>query len=312
MKSPTKCVNRIMKDVQNDMQTPFLAFFDSKQGGRSENQDFCICKETPLGMLVVVCDGMGGGPAGSIASKVSAEKILDVIDQCSPGFNREKAFELAVDSAQNELLEMTDDNPELTGMGTTLVALLINEDSAFIAHIGDSRCYKIRSGTKVFRTKDHSVVGEMVRNKTLTEEQARLSAQSNIITRAIGSSSYKAEYDEVAYEKGDCFFLCTDGIWGAMPETELIKRFSSKKNFEGLAERIALYVDQIGDKNGGHHDNLTIAVVKTNINSKLKEKMNRKSKLIILLLSIICAISLFTNIMLSCRSCEKTTIVASK
>ena len=75
MKSPTKCVNRIMKDVQNDMQTPFLAFFDSKQGGRSENQDFCICKETPLGMLVVVCDGMGGGPAGSIASKVSAEKI---------------------------------------------------------------------------------------------------------------------------------------------------------------------------------------------------------------------------------------------
>ena len=104
------------------------------------------------------------------------------------------------------ILEAGNENPSLKGMGSTATVLLLSDKSAFVAHVGDSRVYQIRSGKKIFRTFDHSMVFELVKQKVITEEQARLSAQSNIITRALGMQpDLQVDVVERPYEKGDRF-----------------------------------------------------------------------------------------------------------
>lgn len=260
---------------------PFEGSMESRIGGRAENQDSCGFSDTPSGLLVVICDGMGGGPAGKTASMIAIQTIIGVI-KAAPEGNRKGLFQDAISQANAAIIKAAEETPANRGMGTTVIALLINERSAVIAHVGDSRLYKLRDGMKLFRTQDHSMVGEMVRKKILTEEQARLSAQSNIITRALGTSkTVEAEIDEVAFEKGDRFALCSDGIWGAFPEPQLIKKFSSKRLEQTVVEQLAMETDEVGKAKGGHHDNLTIALIKTNIDSQKKDKMTRLAKRII-------------------------------
>ena len=100
-------------------------------------------------------------------------------------------------------------------MGSTCTVLLINDTSAIVAHVGDSRVYQIRGRNKIFRTFDHSMVFDLVKQKVITEEQARLSAQSNVITRALGiKPDIEVDVVELPYDAGDRFILTTDGIHG--------------------------------------------------------------------------------------------------
>jgi len=275
-----------MQPIQS--KYPYAGVFCSMIGGRAENQDYCDAIDTPLGLLVIVCDGMGGGPGGATASYMAVEVIKNTVLGSGKDADHEQVLRVALDNANLALRQKMVETPSLRGMGSTAVVLLIDEESAVIAHLGDSRAYKLKGKDKIFRTADHSYVAEMVRNKTLTEEQARLSAQSNIITKALGCHEVvEPDIDVVAYEKGDRFVLCTDGIWGAMPEPELIKDFSVKKQLAVLVESIAMKVDSLGKSRGNSHDNLTIAIVQTNVDSKLKEKMTKKAKLIILALAVL-------------------------
>lgn len=273
---------------------PCYCGVDSKQGGRSENQDSYGFCDTPYGFLLLVCDGMGGGPGGKTASTLAVQAIKHALTEGQyQDKTREEILGLAIVYANQILINKQLEYPELRGMGSTCTALLINEESAIVAHIGDSRVYRLRNGQISFRTKDHSKVGEMVRNKLLTEEQARLSAESNIITRAMGrTANSDPEIEVVSFEKGDRFVLCSDGIWGMMPQPELIKRCSEKRQPGLLAQNIAMYVDSLGMGQGGQHDNLTIAILEPNIDSKYKEPMNKKAKLIIHSLLAIVAISI--------------------
>lgn len=281
---------------------PFSGFLESRIGGRSENQDSFGYIETPDGLLVIVCDGMGGGPGGKTASSTVVEVVRQsVLESSNLHKSREDALKIAVERAHEVLLNKMQEFPSLKGMGTTIAALYINNESAVLLHIGDSRLYKIRGSEKVFRTQDHSMVGEMVRNGTLTEEQARLSAQANIITRAIGiDGKNKPDIDIIPFEKGDRFVLCSDGIWGAMPEAQLIKCFSERRSLANIVESISNKVDAMGHDKGNHHDNLTLAMVETKIDSKLKEKMNRKAKIIIGAVGLLLVVSLIFNMVQSC------------
>lgn len=261
---------------------PFHGSLESRQGGRTENQDSCGFSDTVHGLLVIVCDGMGGGPGGKTASLLATQTIVDVVRNNAQAEDRGELLKDAILQAHDALLQVQQETPALRGMGTTVVALLINKVSAIVAHVGDSRLYKLRDGNKVYRTKDHSMVGELVRKKMLTEEQARLSAQSNIITRALGTNhECKVDIEEIAFEKGDRFVLCSDGIWGAFPESDLVKMLSDKKPVPTVVEKVAMDTDEVGKNNGGHHDNLTVAIVQTEIKSKKKEKMTKLSKQII-------------------------------
>lgn len=289
--------------------TPFIGFVDSRKGGRVENQDTCGYADTSFGLLVVVCDGMGGGPGGKLASSLAVDTIIRVVRDTTVTVEPEEVLKNAIQIANQVLIKRIVDNPSLRGMGTTVAALLINDYAAILAHAGDSRIYKFRGSRKVYRTTDHSVVSELVRKGTLTEEQARLSAQSNVITRALGvSPEVEVDITELAYEKGDRFMLCTDGIWGNITEKELIKIAAGTKSPGGAVESLVIRVDEQGFAAGGVHDNLTVALIETTSNSILKEKMSKRARIIIAALSAVCLVSIVGNILLLTRN-QKPVVV---
>lgn len=291
-----------LKQLNNDDSEFFIGFAQSRIGGRQENQDSYGFTKTKFGFLVTVCDGMGGGPGGKTASTIAVQEIIAGILNANDDEEIPNLIIKAIRMANMKILEMANasvtSEVSLQGMGTTATALLINEEAAYVAHVGDSRIYQVRNGSKIFRTFDHSMVFDLVKQKIITEEQARLSAQSNVITRALGiQADVKVEVRTLPYQKGDRFVLTTDGIHGAMPELELLKMVSSKKNVLGaITDDIATYADDLGRAAGGMHDNLTIAIIETKTNSKLKPKMSMKTKLTILCLALICAASILFNI----------------
>lgn len=276
------------------------AFGESRIGGRKENQDSYGAAETPFGFLVVVCDGMGGGPGGKTASSIAVSNIVDGITEANKEEQISNIIIKAIRRANMAIIEAGNENHALRGMGSTATVLLISQNSAFIAHVGDSRVYQIRNGKKIFRTFDHSMVFEMVEQGIITEEQARLSAQSNVITRALGiKPDVEVDVVEVTFLKGDRFMLCTDGIHGSLPESVLVKMVANKNEKIGIvADEIAREVDNLGNNNGGGHDNLTIALVEPKVNSKLKPKMTKQAKFIIIGLIALIAISVANNIIL--------------
>ena len=253
--------------------------------------------------LLTVCDGMGGGPGGKTASSIAVEEIITGIDEANDDEEISNIIIKAIRRANMAVIEAANENPSLAGMGSTATVLLLSEQSAFIAHVGDSRIYQIRGGRKIFRTYDHSMVFELVKQKVITEEQARLSAQSNIITRALGMKpDLEVDIVERPYVKGDRFVLCSDGIHGSMPEKELLKMLGNRKiSLGALVDDISTCVDNLGRTNGGHHDNMTLAIVETKNNSKLKEKMSKRAITIILALALLCMAGVIFYIVRGCN-----------
>ena len=274
-----------------------LGFIDSRIGGRKENQDSAGLKETKLGYLVVVCDGMGGMQGGSVASQLAVQTILETVASADKQSNPSMTLIKAIRNANMAIIEEGQNNPNLQGMGTTVTALLLTPYSALTAYVGDSRIYQLRKGKKVFRTFDHSMVFEMVRKKVISEEQARLSAQSNVILKALGiTPDIEVEIEERPYLKGDRFILCTDGFWGAMPEDEFIRHLSENNPINKILDSTANVVESIGRNSGNEYDNLTAAILEMNSNSILKEEMNKKAKIIIMILAILLLASIILNV----------------
>lgn len=276
-----------------------FGFANSMQGGRPENQDDFGFAETPLGFAMVVCDGMGGGPGGKTASYIAKNEFLSTLMQCNAQTPPATALRMAVSRANDAMEEKMNQVPELRGMGSTLVAVLVSRQSAFIAHLGDSRCYQLRGRRVRYRTDDHSLVGDLVRGKVLTEEQARVSPQSNVITRGLGNTSnHVADVVEVPYRKGDCFVLCTDGVWGSMRHEDLLQRLTSVQDIASKVGNLSAEVDRIGFAAGGHHDNHTLAIIETKTDSILKEKMSKQVKILLAALSCMLLVSIILNILL--------------
>lgn len=289
-----------LQKIYDENKSHVKAFAESRIGGRSENQDSFGWADTDFGYVVTVCDGMGGGPGGKTASSIAVDEILTTMKEAAPDEDPKNVIVKAVRRANMAIIETGRNNPKLRGMGSTATVLLLNEYAAYVAHVGDSRIYQIRGHRKVFRTFDHSMVFEMVEQGIITEEQARLSAQSNVITRALGvKPDVDVEIKEIPYLKGDRFLLCSDGIHGSMPEVELVKMVGNRNmKLAAMVDDIATFVDNLGRTSGGGHDNLTLAVIETEINSKLKPKMTKQVKIVISVLAVILLFSVVLNIRL--------------
>ncbi len=278
-------------------KTPLHGMLSSMQGGRPENQDDFGFLDTPLGFLLVVCDGMGGGPSGKLASYLAKSEVLRIVSSANEHSSRTETLKRAVSSANSLLLKRMEADMRLRGMGTTLVAVLINQKSAIIAHLGDSRCYRTHSNQIVFRTKDHSLVGELVQNKVITEEQARTSPQSNVITRALGATNnHVPEIEEVPYQKGDRFILCTDGVWGMFQHDVLKDFWVEKLDVASIVNKVALKIDEVGFSQGGKHDNHTLAVIEMDSFSLKKDKMDMRTKVLLSLLMTLLVVSVIFNV----------------
>ena len=253
-------------------------YFDTRQGGRPENQDSCASIDTQYGLLVLICDGMGGGPAGKLASTTAIKTIDGFLKEYTPEVQEKSSSILikAIECAHENIIKLAESDESRKGMGTTIAAILVNKGAAILAHVGDTRIYQYRHKKRIFRTKDHSLVGELVRNGTLTEEQARLSSQSNIITRALGTKDSRTDIDIRPYKKGDRFMICSDGIWGMYPEKELINLTASSDALDDIVYKMVENTDAKGFSSGGHHDNLTIALIEMDENSILKDRKSKK------------------------------------
>lgn len=266
---------------------------NSMIGGRPENQDDFDFLDTPIGFLCIVCDGMGGGPGGKTASYIAKHEIHMSLLQCNSSSPRENALKMAFAKANEAIETKMQEVPSLIGMGTTVVAILINQESAIVAHAGDSRCYQIRNKKCIYRSQDHSLVAQLVEKKVLTEEEARISPQSNVITRGLGSiSNHVPDIDVLNYKKGDKFVICTDGVWGVMPQKEFLQHFQQGTSIQDIVTCLSQEVDQIGYSKGGGHDNHTVAVIEMELNSLYKSSRGKRTVLYISLLSFLAVVAL--------------------
>lgn len=255
----------IRKLAQNNICN---AFGRSGIGGRKENQDSYGGLSIDSAVLLTVCDGMGGMAGGQTASRIAVTEIIQNLAEKKEGQTWEDAIRYSVEAANAAIYRRAMDEPKLRGMGTTATVLVITDKAAYLTHIGDSRIYQLRKGKKVFRTFDHSRVFEMVEQGMMTEEQARQSSFSNVITRALGiRPAVDMTIEKIPYKKNDRFILCCDGIWNTEAEPDMLKMFLSEVNTEKAIGIITEKVDAIGHENGGEHDNLTIIIADINKDS---------------------------------------------
>mgnify|MGYP003292146070 CR=1 FL=1 len=195
---------------------------------RSQNQDaFRIEDLDRHTILAVVCDGMGGAKAGNIASRLAIDVFVDeVVNSYRSGMTQEQTEQLlksSLDLANVTVYEQAQQFREFTGMGTTLVAVLMRGKKATIVNVGDSRAYKI-DRTGIFQvTRDHSLVQLMVDRGELTPELARTYPGKNFITRAVGTEPIViSDIFHQEIQRGDYFLLCTDGLSNMMDEQEIL------------------------------------------------------------------------------------------
>jgi len=281
---------------------PLKGVVESRIGGREENQDSYGFKDTPIGTVVVVCDGMGGLQGGKTASMIAVNTIIGYLSELSENDNTVVALREAISQANIMILQTGMNNTSLYGMGTTVTAIVLNKKCATVAYVGDSRIYQLRGKTKVFRTFDHSMVFEMVRSGVMTEEQARCSNQSNVILQALGiGPEVSPTIYKLPYLENDRFVLCSDGFWGAMPESEFLKYITKKENIGYMLESVANRIDSVGFASGGHHDNQTAAIIDVKCNSKMRVKMSKLVKLILCTLATLLCVSLAANVYLVCE-----------
>lgn len=228
---------------------------------RTNNQDSYAAGELPGSVAwAVVCDGMGGVAGGNLASSTAVKLISERISSSyRPGMSAGSIRNMlmsAISAANIEVYEMSRQNPELNGMGTTVVVSIVANETVYVAHAGDSRAY-ILSNNKLYQlTRDHSYVQEMVDSGKITPDEAREHPRKNLITRALGvSEELRIDFCEESITENDVLLMCTDGLTNFI-ETDEIYELTADGKFYEYAERL---VNRANNNGGG--DNITVVTV---------------------------------------------------
>jgi serine/threonine protein phosphatase PrpC len=232
---------------------------------RSTNQDSFLIDEKER--LYIVADGMGGHAGGEIASSLCVQEVAKSIrdhkavfaskeNRTHPDPRIQNVLANAINHASTKIYEKALEDPSLKGMGTTATVVKVVDGYAYVAHVGDSRCYLLRCGFIYQVTNDHSLVSEQVRAGILTKEEAELHHLRNVITRSVG---YQEEEDvdttSLQLEDGDLLVLCSDGLHGKVPDKE-ISNLTKELQTEAVSKLIQLANERGGD------DNITVVVVR--------------------------------------------------
>lgn len=193
---------------------------------REQNQDAFLLRQLPDGgIAAVVCDGMGGAKAGNIASTMAAEIFMDELLQVerSDPSETQRWMEHAAALANDQVFDRSLKDSDCTGMGTTLVAAVLDGGEASILNEGDSRAYHISDQGIAQVTRDHSLVEDLVERGELTPEQARNHPHKNLITRAIGAEPLlRADFFHLPIQPGECLLLCSDGLSNLVTDQEIL------------------------------------------------------------------------------------------
>lgn len=227
---------------------------------RNSNQDCLFCEENAVGKfpnLFLVADGMGGHKAGDLASRLCIDEIVKQIRD-SQARTPVSAFEQAISVANACVYERSMEDFELAGMGTTIVGAMIENKTAYIVNIGDSRLYRLHDKLEQI-TVDHSLVEEMVQSGEIQKEEMRTHPNKNIITRALGTGNLvRPDCFEVKVEEGDVLLLCSDGLTNMVDDydiEEIVKRH--KEDMKLAGENLVRQANEAGGK-----DNISVILVR--------------------------------------------------
>lgn len=228
---------------------------------RKINQDYIFASDEkigPLPNLYIVADGMGGHKAGDYASRFCVEEFLKEIEE-SKCRTECSAIVSALSSVNGRLFEISKSNQDFEGMGTTFVALTIEDKTAFICNVGDSRLYRWSGAEGLYQvTRDHSLVEELIENGEIERKDAIFHPKKNVITRAVGvEDKVAADMYEIELEKDEMLLLCSDGL-SNMVNDEKIGEFLRNEKFgpEIKAKELVDYANERGGK-----DNISVVLV---------------------------------------------------
>ena len=227
---------------------------------REMNQDYIFSSDIPLGSLsclYLVADGMGGHQAGELASKNTAEAVVEYVAQAGDG-DPEEILRGAIRDANAKVRQLAASHREYYGMGTTLVGCTICGDTLLVANVGDSRLYTFKDELKQI-TEDHSLVEEMVRAGTLDRKLARIHPERNVITRAIGAEdSLKVDFFRVPIDECGLVLMCSDGLYSMVDDDEIEKVLVKKLPLEDKAAELVALANEAGGK-----DNISVILINT-------------------------------------------------
>ncbi len=212
-------------------------------------------------LLCVVCDGMGGAKSGNVASTLALDVFVQEVKRTwTPEMDLDEAEQMlrgAVKLANFTVYDQAQQFEEFAGMGTTLVAVLIQEKYATVINVGDSRAYSVTQGGIRQLTTDHSLVQMMISRGELTPEKAKSYPGKNFITRAIGPESVvECDVFHKKLESGECLLLCTDGLSNMMDDQEILFEVLHGSNKQSTCERLLEIA-----KNRSAPDNVTCALI---------------------------------------------------
>lgn len=236
---------------------------------RENNEDSYLI--APELNLFVLCDGMGGQAFGEVASRTATKAIVEHCRKAEsdPSVPLEGTRDTALSERSNRLASairsanrlvhsMAQEDAAHQGMGATVVAIWIDGERMSLAHVGDSRAYRLRDGHLEQLTQDHSFVAEQVRRGVMTAQEAERSKLQNVLLRALGpDSEIEVELGEHLLSEGDSFLICSDGLTRELSDTQIAGILGEAEEAQEAADRLVGLANQAG---GG--DNITVVVLR--------------------------------------------------
>jgi len=218
---------------------------------RERNEDACFAGDH----VFAVADGLGGHRAGEVASDLALGSVR-ALDQAEARAAAKGVAE-AVRKGNRAVHDRAETDDSLRGMGTTMTAVVISGNTAFIAHVGDSRCYLIRGGAITQLSRDHTLVARMVSEGRLTPEQAEAHPQRSVLTRALGADK-EVDVDESRFSliDGDRLLLCSDGLTGMLGNDEIRDEVAAGSDLDEICRRLI----EAANERGGQ-DNITVVLI---------------------------------------------------
>lgn len=231
-------------------------------GQLRQNNEDCVAVDEENG-LVVLADGMGGYKAGEVASEMATSFVLTELGRwigdtgVGTGMRElRRMLEIAITNANRAIYNAAHASSDCSGMGTTLVMAVLREHRVLVAHVGDSRCYRMRGKTLVRLTHDHSLVQQQIDAGLVSADQAAHAPNKNLITRALGvEKDVEPDINEYRVDEGDLFMLCSDGLTDMLSDDRIAGLLQGK----GSIEEKSCALVSAANRQGGR-DNITVAL----------------------------------------------------
>lgn len=232
----------------------------------------------PASNLCILADGMGGYNAGEIASGMATAFIksemgrwLSQAGKHASAREVRRALEICVENANHSIFNAANSNSQYSGMGTTLVVGVFQGSRLMLGHIGDSRCYRLRDGALKQITKDHSLLQEQIDAGLITLQQALVSINRNLVTRALGvEDSVLLDVNEYQVEVGDIYLMCSDGLSDMISDEAIEAILSGSTSLEQSARHLIVAANDSGGR-----DNISVLLVQASEDSSKRGLLSR-------------------------------------